>query len=295
MAKSTAKTEAVGESYLLGRPKYLVLFKEPTSRAVTLMSKVLDTGEAKGLSARATCTVLAAKDQVHTRVYTRLGVAACNLNTDEIDELRKNDTVEAVVLDEERHIPQPVTAAVASEAAQTSSDALVTYLQGMRDAIDTVLRHLGAPRSAALTPALPGLPAAMGPEPLAIDPNFSWCLQLIGMSPSYQVATGSGVIVAVLDTGLDLNHPDFQGRVREGDNGRSFVPGEGLQDGNGHGTHCAGVVAGPRNSAGGRRYGVLLTRTSSPARCSAMLGAAMTTRSSMASTGPLISGPRSSR
>ena len=40
--------------------------------------------------------------------------------------------------------------------------------------------------------------------------------------------------------GLDLTHPDFNGRVTEGDNGRSFITGEGVQDGHGHGTHCAG-------------------------------------------------------
>src|ERR1700680_3617127 len=54
--------------------------------------------------------------------------------------------------------------------------------------------------------------------------------------------TGAGIEVAVLDTGLDLAHPDFQGRNVTS---QSFVDGEEVQDGNGHGTHCIGTSCGP--------------------------------------------------
>lgn len=65
--------------------------------------------------------------------------------------------------------------------------------------------------------------------------------------------TGAGVRVAVLDTGFDLDHPDFADRdVRA----RSFVDGERPQDGHGHGTHCVGTACGPRRPGEGRRYGV---------------------------------------
>ncbi len=47
---------------------------------------------------------------------------------------------------------------------------------------------------------------------------------------------GTGVKVAVLDTGADLNHPDLAGRVSQA---VSFVPGQDAGDGNGHGTHTA--------------------------------------------------------
>lgn len=81
-------------------------------------------------------------------------------------------------------------------------------------------------------------------------------LGLIAMDPTYARYTGKGVTVALLDTGVDLTHQDFVGRWREGENAVSFIEGESVQDGLGHGTHCAGIVGGPAEPGGGRRYGV---------------------------------------
>jgi len=60
----------------------------------------------------------------------------------------------------------------------------------------------------------------------------------------------------VLDTGIDADHPDLSQRMRENGQAACFVPGESVHDGHGHGTHCAGVVGGPRRSRSGTRYGV---------------------------------------
>ncbi|GIG03736.1 S8 family serine peptidase [Catellatospora coxensis] len=64
---------------------------------------------------------------------------------------------------------------------------------------------------------------------------------------------GKGVKVAVLDTGVDLNHPDLAGRVATT---ASFVPGETVADGHGHGTHVASTVAGSGAASGGQEKGV---------------------------------------
>src|SRR5713226_2339613 len=59
--------------------------------------------------------------------------------------------------------------------------------------------------------------------------------------------TGVGVNVAVIDTGIDLTHPDLQANIVGGKNcstGRSF------NDGNGHGTHVAGIIAALNNDIG---------------------------------------------
>ncbi|AZI44618.1 peptidase S8 (plasmid) [Deinococcus psychrotolerans] len=96
--------------------------------------------------------------------------------------------------------------------------------------------------------------SALHAETLPASSPVNRALEQIGLDPARQTVTGKNIKVAVIDTGLDLMHPDFA--VLPG-NSQSFVPGEpDVQDQNGHGTHCAGVIASKAVSAGGFRYSV---------------------------------------
>jgi subtilisin len=121
----------------------------------------------------------------------------------------------------------------------------VEYLRGYRDAVNHLVDKVLAGA---------GLPGGMTEEALAAafdESELTWGLQATKAAASQ--FSGKGVRVAVLDTGLDLGHPDFVGRQVVA---KSFVPNQEVHDGHGHGTHCIGTACGPRQPGQLPRYGV---------------------------------------
>ncbi|MFD5632965.1 S8 family serine peptidase [Streptomyces sp. NPDC127077] len=87
-----------------------------------------------------------------------------------------------------------------------------------------------------------------------VKANLKESVPLIGAPEAWAAGyTGKGVKVAVLDTGIDVNHPDFAGLI---DGTASFVPGEAITDLNGHGTHVASTIVGSGAASGGDYKGV---------------------------------------
>lgn len=83
-----------------------------------------------------------------------------------------------------------------------------------------------------------------------------WGLDRIEAADAWTVSNGTGALVAVVDTGVDLGHPDLAGNLAS--SGADFVEPNGTctggkknrtcvqddaQDANGHGTHVAGIIA----------------------------------------------------
>ncbi|MFD5428713.1 type VII secretion-associated serine protease mycosin [Streptomyces sp. NPDC127084] len=67
-----------------------------------------------------------------------------------------------------------------------------------------------------------------------------WSLQRVLLDQLWERATGKGVTVAVIDTGVDKGNPQLSGAVAGGE---SYVGGLGTQDIAGHGTRVAGIIA----------------------------------------------------
>jgi len=119
--------------------------------------------------------------------------------------------------------------------------------------LSTLLRMLKQLTDAlAESPVASARPDGDWSERYADTPEATWGLQATRVLTSKY--SGRGVRVAVIDTGLDMAHHDFQGRqiVRA----LFAPPGTGIDPTHSHGTHCAGTACGPRTPTTGPRYGI---------------------------------------
>lgn len=139
-------------------------------------------------------------------------------------------------------------------------------LKGIRYAEPNYLRNLIEPFPST------GLQTADAVLPKVYNPNadlrpYQWGLDVVKAEEAWNYATGEGIIVAVVDTGVDGNHPDLQGQVIGvwfDAWSLSWVPGydsswmvrRTLPDGTekvyegSHGTHVAGIIAAKNDGVG---------------------------------------------
>ena len=126
-----------------------------------------------------------------------------------------------------------------------SQDLMVAdYLRGYRAGVDALVEKV-------LAAGFDGVTAASAALGVWDETHSTWGLQATRVVEACH--SGSGIKLAVLDTGFDLDHPDFTGRPVTT---ASFIRGEDVQDGHGHGTHCIGTACGPKVPTTGPRYGV---------------------------------------
>lgn len=105
-----------------------------------------------------------------------------------------------------------------------------------------------------------GLPASAQSE--INDPVFpaQWSLQQVRAPQAWAITRGMGATIAIVDSGIDLDHPDLAANVIEGistcgaDGGTICGNGDWEGDANtgcDHGTHVAGIAAAAANNATG--------------------------------------------
>lgn len=157
-------------------------------------------------------------------------------------------------------LPVPVVDVTQSDASlrTTANEVTVLVDEGTGTPAVTKLRTDTSADAAQLVAALdsqPGVVAApttrlrafeaVNPEPLGPS---QWNLPMVGATDAWAVSQGAGVVVAVIDTGVDATHPDLAGRVLpEIDMLPEVTP---LPEQNGHGTRVASLIAGSLNGFG---------------------------------------------
>ncbi|HAZ49757.1 MAG TPA: protease [Cyanobacteria bacterium UBA11369] len=178
-------------------------------------------------------------------VFDNLGVAVVTLDAEQLQ------SVGAAIADESQPIyavePERIVYALSDvglgkltpPTSGCNANIAVEYLKGYRDGVAQLIEKLIATDKTVQTLEIES------------EETATWGLQATKVIDSRY--SGRGIKVAVLDTGLDLNHPDFAGRKIVS---KSFISGQQVQDQNGHGTHCIGTACGSLSPTIVPRYGV---------------------------------------
>lgn len=219
--------------------RFVITFREGAqTEALSLLKKGAGLTKAKLMSSAEFGEGGVAIDQVPEDggvVFEHLGIAVVSMEDAAVGILAQDIGDDAAILAIE---PEGIMYAL----EQTKGLSL-EYLRGFRDAANA----LYAQASGFLPEEIAEIAAAFNDTR-----TLTWGLQATKVATSKY--SGKGIKVAVLDTGLDLKHPDFTGRSIVS---KSFISGvPTAQDGHGHGTHCTGTACGSLKPRQGRRYGV---------------------------------------
>jgi subtilisin family serine protease len=232
-------------------PQHLVLFREPSETNVEVLTRILGARESGRGGVKGIRRLLQLRGDREGHFLERTGVAVVSLTEDEVEKVRREPGV-VVVDNNARRRSRTVKPATAATATNADRERLIAYLRGIRDTSESLLRFIEAGSGA---PRVPDLTEPMI-RALSLGSGVTWALQALKLPQSSY--TGRGVTVAVLDTGVDLTHPDLAQHFADpASSTATFVPGtDSAQDTSGHGTHCAGIIAARATPQAGPRYSI---------------------------------------
>lgn len=88
-------------------------------------------------------------------------------------------------------------------------------------------------------------------DPLLTN-NLMWYFDKVNAPTAHSMGfKGNGIKVAVIDSGISLSHEDLQGKVDNKYSCLDTANRENVEDDNGHGSHCAGLIAATKNNGKG--------------------------------------------
>lgn len=101
-----------------------------------------------------------------------------------------------------------------------------------------------------VTVSILALPEVKGGKPTPIQPpqTVPWGIDRVDADLVWTTNSGTAIRVGIVDTGIELNHPDLQTNIKGGIN--TIDPRKNANDDNGHGTHVAGIAAALNNTIG---------------------------------------------
>lgn len=104
------------------------------------------------------------------------------------------------------------------------------------------------------------LAVSLAPPAMPVRTDYvrdaEWYLSYLHVQQAWQTSRGAGVVVAVIDSGVNAKQPELSGNVLKGTDAYQDFTGDGQQDIDGHGTGMAGLIAAHGKSGNSGALGI---------------------------------------
>lgn len=197
-------------------------------------------------------------------MYKRLDKAAVATNSSVLSGIKIEDTVEF----EDAKVESPMSAFATNNGKAQTEDILVSLVSSNKYSTEKLVDVLE--KDSSIIYAEPNYKVKASAMTNDTYEAYQWAIENNGqnagkadfdINPKKSANVDHERIVAIVDTGIDYNHPELSGivwnnpfnkKALKGDHGYNFAYGtDDPLDDNGHGSHCAGIIAAASNNKAG--------------------------------------------